>query len=414
MVQNAAVTGSWPSSSPQVRELIRQGAEIALRLRPEWVAEIDSAALASPGMEAIAADPVLAEGIRRNTLANLRHWAAANVQAPGLRVPPNLDPDNLETARDLARRGLDRSALDSYRTGQSRASRRWMTICFELTQDPDLLHELLDVSLLSISTFIDDTIDAVASVIEAERDQLKSGSHAERRAAVSLILERAPLSRARAEAQLGYPLTGPHVAAVVWTAVEASTTELDAAAEALVQASGATRRLTVVASSASHWVWLPVATAPTAHELATRLVGHPGVSIAVGRPGRDIEGFRRSHLDASTTQRMMTRLASPQRIARYQDIQLVALMTTEPASADEYVAEVLGDLATADPETRDVVLAFVQEQFNTSRTARRLHAHRNTVIRRLARADELLPRPLAEHPVDVAAALTVLQWRGGS
>ena len=49
---------------------------------------------------------------------------------------------------------------------------------------------------------------------------------------------------------------------------------------------------------------------------------------------------------------------------------------------------------------------------NTSRTAERLYTHRNTVLRRLARADELLPCPLAENVVSVAAALEVLRWRG--
>ena len=38
--------------------------------------------------------------------------------------------------------------------------------------------------------------------------------------------------------------------------------------------------------------------------------------------------------------------------------------------------------------------------------------HLNTLLHRLARADELLPRPLAESTVPVAVALEVLRWRG--
>jgi DNA-binding PucR family transcriptional regulator len=60
------------------------------------------------------------------------------------------------------------------------------------------------------------------------------------------------------------------------------------------------------------------------------------------------------------------------------------------------------------------VLTYVRELGSTSRTAQRLYTHRNTVLRRLARADELLPRPLAENAVAVAAALEVLRWRGES
>ncbi len=60
------------------------------------------------------------------------------------------------------------------------------------------------------------------------------------------------------------------------------------------------------------------------------------------------------------------------------------------------------------------MLTYVRELGSTSRTAQRLYTHRNTVLRRLARADELLPRPLAENAVAVAAALEVLRWRGES
>ncbi len=195
-VHNVTMNEPWPTPSPAVRRLLRRGAELALRPRPEWT--LDAAALAGTRMEAIAADPVLAEGVRRTTTANLLHWAAANVRSPGRRVAPHLEASSLETARDLDRRGLGRTALDSYRTGQGLATRRWMAICFELTTDPVLLQELLDVSLLSIATFIDDTIDAVSAVLEAERDQLHGGSHAERRALVARILEGQPVSRASA------------------------------------------------------------------------------------------------------------------------------------------------------------------------------------------------------------------------
>jgi DNA-binding PucR family transcriptional regulator len=363
-------------------------------------------------MRPVAEDPVLAAATRRVNLANLLHWAAANVQHPGRRVPPNTGPESLDTARDLVRRGLDESVLDAYRAGQSVAWRRWMQICFELTADPGELRELLDVSALSIATFIEDTVAATSERMRAERDELTRGAHAERRAAVSLLLEGAPIGRAHAEAQLGYRLAGPHTAAIVWSGAGVASEQLEAAAEAVVRAGGAAHRLTVVASAAALWVWLPVATAPHAGQLADELAAHPDVRVAVGRPGRDVDGFRRSHLDAATTQRMVARLTSPQQVARYEDVQLVALLTAEPTQADEFLADTLGDLLHADADTQEAVLTYVRELGSTSRTAERLYTHRNTVLRRLARADGLLPRPLAENVVGVAAALEVLRWRG--
>lgn len=411
MVQSAA-GDPWPTPTPRVRDLFRQGAQLALDARPEWIEELQQAVLGSDLLKAAAEDPVLAEATRRSNLANLLHWAASNVHHPGRRVRPEIGPEVLETAREFVRRGIDSNGVDAYRTGSSVAWRRWMQICFGLTRDVDELRDLLEVSSLSITTFIDDTIAALGERIDAERTELTSGTLADRRAAVALLLEGAPIGRARAEAQLGHRLTGPHTAAVVWGDLETSPDALEAVAEALTRASGAPRRLTVVATAASSWIWLPIATAPTVDAVGRVLAEHRDVRVAIGRPGRDLEGFRRSHLDAVTTQQLLARLRSPRQLARYEDVHLVALVTGDPQAADEFVQETLGDLLHADVETRQTVLAWVREECSTTRAAARLFTHRNTVVRRLSRADSLLPRPLADDVLGVAVALEVLQWRG--
>lgn len=413
MVQTVHKT--WPVLSARCTELFREGARVALTPRLEWVQELHDGVLGSDHIRSIAEDPVLADGIRRTNLANLLQWATANVQHPGQRVPPALVPEALATARDLVRRGLDAVALDSYRTGQSVAWRFWMEICFELTSDPDELRELLEVSSLSISTFLDDTIAAVSARMDAERADLTGGTHAQRRATIALLLEGAPITAARAEMQLGYRFAGPHTALILWTGQDATSDELEACAEAVMKAAGADRRLTVVASAAALWLWLPVP-APTSARLAPVVAGHPLVRVAVGRSGEDLEGFRRSHLDAGVAQQMLADLADRRQIASFSDVQLVALLARDATRAEEFVEDTLGALGSggaAEAELRDIVLAYVREQCNASRAATSLYTHRNTVLRRLARADELLPRPLAENVVHVGAALELLAWRNG-
>lgn len=407
------VRDAWPSLSDRGAVLMRQGARIVLDPGAAWLEELHAAALSGHRMGSIAGDPVLAEGTKRTNLANLLHWASANVQRPGQRVPPALGPEALSTARDLVRRGLDNDALDSYRTAQSVAWRRWMEICFQLTDDAAELRELLEVSSLSISTFLDDTIAALVEQMDTERDDLRGGTHAERRAAVALLLEGAPIRRAWAETRLGYRFAGVHTALVVWGTAGTVSEELESAAETLMKASGADRRLTVVASAEGLWLWLPVPSPATA-QLAQGLAGHPRVRVAVGRSGDDLEGFRRSHLDAGLTQQMMARLAPDRQVAAFRDVQLVSLLTQDTTRAEEFITDTLGDLAAAEPGLRHLVLTFVREQCNATRTATRLYTHRNTVLRRLALADELLPSPLAENVVHVAAALEALAWRGGS
>jgi DNA-binding PucR family transcriptional regulator len=82
--------------------------------------------------------------------------------------------------------------------------------------------------------------------------------------------------------------------------------------------------------------------------------------------------------------------------------------------ADQFIKRTLGKFESASPELRTAVRTFVNEQCNASRAATRLYTHRNTLLRQLSRADELLPRPLAENSVNVAVALDVIHWRASS
>lgn len=400
-------------SSPRVRELIRQVAQIAVNARREWLDELNTAVLGVNPI--VAADPELAAAVSRSNLANLDFWATANLRAPGEPVAANTGPEPIWVARELVRRGLDAAALDAYRVGEGVAWRRLMAIAFELTSDPAELQEMLDLCSRSISGFIDDTLAFIAAQIEQERDELTRGSHAERRETVALILDGAPIPRQRAESRLGYPLTASHTAAVVWSddpAVDLA--RLDRVVEALGHAA-AVRPLSVLASAATRWVWVAGADPDLAIDLAAlreSIQSRPDIRIAIGPTADGIDGFRRSHFDAITTQQMMARLGSVQRIARFTEVQLVALVTADPDRAADFVRRTLGDFEGASPELHTTVRTFVEEQCNASRAAARLYTHRNTLLRRLARAEKLLPRPLDTSSVNVAVALDVLRWQG--
>ncbi|MGB0437168.1 MAG: PucR family transcriptional regulator, partial [Mycobacterium sp.] len=232
----------WTFPSAPVRELLRQCAQITVNARPEWLDELDEAVLgASP---IIASDPELAAAVSRSNRANLFFWGTANVRDPGAPVPPNTGPEPLIIAREMVRRGLDALSLDAYRVGEGVAYRRLMEIAFELTEDPTELHELLDVCSRSISSFIDATLARIAAQIEVERDELTRGTHAQRRETVALLLDGAPIPRSRAEARLGYALTGTHTAAVIWSEdPDVDATRLERALEVLGHAAGAGRPL---------------------------------------------------------------------------------------------------------------------------------------------------------------------------
>lgn len=385
--------------------MIRQGAQIVSDPRAEWAEALHEAALGGVRMKPISDDPILAEGVRRTNLANTMRWAHHNIDHPGERVPALLTAEIMGATRELVRRGLDESSLDSFRSAQGVAWRMWMAICFQLTSDIDELQELLDVTSRSIAAFIEDSVAAMSEQMRAERAELSRDTHAQRREAVTLILEGAPIPVARAESQLGYRLSGHHVAVVLWGVSPDATSQLEAASTAVARSAGTQPRLSVVTGATSSWMWLPAAEIGAPDLSAT-----PDIRVSAGRPGVGVEGFRSSHFQAVSTQRMHSRLATDRKFVRYDEIRLVSLLTTDDAESREFTSDVLGPLHDADPELAQTLRTWIALQCNTSHTATALYTHRNTVIRRLTRAEELLPRPLRENLLDVACALEMAHW----
>ncbi len=396
---------SWERPSPAVAELIRRGVTLLLATPDAIFAEVDRAVFADIS-HPVARDPVLSDAVRRTNRSNLIHWAQANLADPGAPVAPNPSADALSVGRDLVRRGLDADALHGYRVGQNVAWQSWMALCFELTDDREELQELLQVTARSIFTFVDATLAAITEQIERERDALTRGTHAQRLEVVTLILEGAPIALERASTRLGYALHRDHTAAVVWsTRPDADPRDLERAAAAL-----GNRPLTVLVSASTLWVW-------TSGEvdldgLNAAVAELPDVRVALGPRVPALHGFRRSHLDALVTQRLMHRSATAPPVARYDDVQTVALVLQDEERAEEFVQRTLGEFAAAPRELRDTARTYIREGFNTTATARALYTHRNTVLARLARMEELLPAPFAGRGVAVGLALEIVQWHG--
>lgn len=407
----------WERPSERVCDLLQQGARLVLEAPEDPpLDQLNKATLNPEYMRAVADDPVLAEAVRRSNRSNRLHWAAANVSQPGEPVQPNLGPESLTIARYLIRRGLDEStAVDAYRIGQNVAWRAWMQIAFALTSDRAELQELLDVSARSIAAFIDATVAGIYRQLQIERDALTSGTYAKHREIIALILDGAPITRQHAENRLAYRLGQHHTAAVIWgDESRTSLSDLDRAVEAIARTADGRRPLSVLAGAATRWVWLPGAEPPDLSGVAVAVSQLAGVRIALGPTAAGIEGFRRSHFDAITTQRMVLRLGSSERVVSFTDVELIALITADPERADRFIKHTLGDFESADSELHQTVLTFVREQCNASRAAARLFTHRNTLLRRLGRADELLPQPLRDSSVHVAVALEALRWRGAA
>lgn len=407
-----ATSPGWEPPSPEVRALIRTAAESLLALPEADLEEIDNVTMAGAD-PAITADPGLVVAIRRANRANLTHWLESNLRDPGARVAPNLGAATFGISRDLVRRGLDEMSLDAYRTGQNAAWRYWMATAFALTSDPDELAELLDVTARSIFDFVDQTLAGITAEIRREREHLTRGTQAERLEVVTLVLGGAPISTDRASLRLGYELARTHTAAIVFSgAAEPDRRELEEGAELLAHAAGARRPLTVLASASALWTWVATDRGPDFDTLRSGLAATTQTRIALGPALPGIEGFRRSHVDALATQRLLQRVPDEVRLATYDEVQVVALATHDEQRADELVRRTLGPLADAPAELRETLRVYLREDHNATRTAHVLFAHRNTVLNRLARAEQLLPDPLGGRSLQVGLALEISHWLG--
>lgn len=61
------MSDEWPYVSPEIKSLIRRGAELILDPPEEWIEAIHDASLGGIRMKAIADDPVLAEELAAPT-----------------------------------------------------------------------------------------------------------------------------------------------------------------------------------------------------------------------------------------------------------------------------------------------------------------------------------------------------------
>lgn len=164
------------------------------------------------------------------------------------------------------------------------------------------------------------------------------------------------------------------------------------------------------AGPATLWVWSHAAKPLDLNLLQGIALRFSGIRAAIGSPGTGVNGFRRSHLEALTTQRLMGRLAGAPAVATIDQVRMVSLMTQDDRAARQFVLSTLGRLATEPSVLQRSLHAFLANGCNVTQTAEALGTHRNTLLRRLERAQDLLPVRLADHRIQIAAALELVIW----
>ncbi len=136
------------------------------------------------------------------------------------------------------------------------------------------------------------------------------------------------------------------------------------------------------------------------------------VRLAVGEPGAGIDGFRRSHREASEARRVASLAgASAGSVTRYSDVALQALASSDLDQARRFVRARLG--ALLDPEQAsarltETLAAFLDEGGSSGRAAGRLGVHENTVRYRLRQIEDLLGRSVGPGDLELRVALELI------
>jgi DNA-binding PucR family transcriptional regulator len=393
-----------------VTRQIAEIAELQLRDADALAAAIGTAILESAPI--LLEDPALTAEMHASNRANVRRFLSQQIAHPGQQPPSDIPPEALDLARTMVRRGVDLGVLaNAYRRGQNVAWEQWMEKVLRIAA-PEELPAVLAASATLLFSFVDSILTGLIAQIERERAALLGGNLAKREQTLRLLLDGAPLEPGAAGATLGYELNRLHTAFIVWgepTTVSAA--DLEAAATALAQAAGASRPLRFSASAASLWGWLGSDSTHGVDVERLRAAAEtfpPAVRTVTGATRRGAVGFRQTHDDAIATQRLLSAGPAAERFAAYRDVEVITLFAADEQRLREFVSETLGPLAGPGvglARLRDTLRVYIQEADNSATAAARLNTHRNTVLHRVTRAQELLGAPLASRRLAVSTAL---------
>jgi len=274
---------------------------------------------------------------------------------------------------------------------------------------------VLERSSALMNSYVDMVLDAVLAHIQSEREAMLGGEPTRRAETIRLILDGAPMTTATASSRLGFEIDRPQIALVLWSAergLEAG--ELEHAAVTLARAAGGGRPLVMSAGASVLWAWIGsgaeipgAAQAKAIEAAAADLDGR--IRVAIGPRRHGLTGFVRSHRGALAAQRIVAGSSEEgARVVSWEEIQAVALAGQDAEAAREFVASVLGDLAgdvRGGAGLRETVRVYLAEGSSAPRAAEQLHLHRNTVLYRLGRAEELLGYAVGERRLALMLAL---------
>jgi hypothetical protein len=320
----------------------------------------------------------------------------------------------LSYARSYVHEGLSFDLLiRAYREGEHAFTRLWLEELHKRARDANELAESLGYISDYLFAYIGAMNAPLSIAYTAEHERWIRGGVAMRSEEVRAILAGAQVDVTEASGRLRYRLDGRHLGFVIWSD-DADVgsgygrrvyDEMDRFAAEIAEAAGATSALLLpIGGYYAGW-----ATVAAELDLSVLPRGRGSMRLAIGRIGRGVDGFRRSHHEALLAKRVasLTERSSASCV-NFSTIALDSLMTSDLEEARRFVEAEIGPLLEDSDASRrlaSTLEVFLQEESSFVRAARRLGIHENTVAYRVRRAEELLGRRAAERQLELRAAL---------
>jgi hypothetical protein len=301
----------------------------------------------------------------------------------------------LRQAKEAVRNGV---GFDTVSRRFAAGERLFVDLIIEEAYDvpPATLHRILSAQREQI----DRLLKALAEAHSRNLEALERSPEARLGQRVSRLLAGDPSADPRA---IDYPFEGWHLGLVIVGR---------GAEEAAREIAGRLDRrcLAVPRPERVVWAWIGGRVALSGSEVEEIAGEQKDVSIAMGEPRRQLEGWRQTHNEAHAAFQVMRR--RPSSLIRARDVFLLAALLRDETLArslhDTYMAP-LDDFGGSAGTLRETLRAYLRLGGNAVTAAAALDVDRHTVHRRLRKIEEAIGVPLHGCHGELAVALELEQ-----
>ena len=385
-----------PDSAADVHGLVRESVLLMGRRLPDLDRLLREAGRDMLGRLSGVDPPQLYAAFDAASHAELR--AALVALGEARRRPRSLTPEGEQLVRMWARDGEPLQRLLEFSEPWNRVlSEHWIDAVQQTASETHASSEVTREAIGVCLGYVSGVATLMAGAHASQVAELRAGRpRAELRIVQDLLGGRACMPAA-----LAYDLSLTHAAFIAWGAGAADVT-------AFLRARLRRHVLAVAVSENLTWGWIGSHghLDPASLRRLERDLESLDVSLAFGRPGAGIEGFRRSHEQAREAR--VVGAARGQRLTVHDEVTLELLASQNPERARAFVLDELGPLAAAgprEPGLRRTLEVYLSSSLNATAAAARLAVHDQTVTNRLRRIEDLIGRPIQTRRVELDTAL---------